>query len=202
MTLAAFVAVVMVHLAAAISPGPAVLMAARTGALEGWRTGAILAVGLGLGAVFWAAAALFGLSVLFNSAPALLSVFKILGGAFLLHTAWKMWKHASDPLVLDARPPRGAWSALRLGVATQLANPKPAIFFGAVFLGLVPPETPPPVFAALLLAVFVNEAVWNIFVTRVFSLDHPRRIYIRLKSTLDRVFGGLFALLGIRVILT
>ena len=107
MTLTAFVAVGLVHLAAAISPGPAVLMAARTGAVEGFRTGLFLSVGLGLGAVFWALAAMFGLSVLFAVAPALLWAFKLLGAAFLLYTGWQMWRHAGDPLVLDARPPRG-----------------------------------------------------------------------------------------------
>jgi threonine/homoserine/homoserine lactone efflux protein len=38
---------------AAISPGPAVLMAARTGLSEGFRTGAALAVGIGVGGVLW-----------------------------------------------------------------------------------------------------------------------------------------------------
>ncbi|MGL5010751.1 MAG: LysE family transporter, partial [Paracoccaceae bacterium] len=63
MTLTAFAAAWFLHLIAAASPGPAVLMAARTGVTEGFRTGAWLAVGIGIGAVFWALAALFGLAV-------------------------------------------------------------------------------------------------------------------------------------------
>jgi len=199
MTLAAFLAVWLVHLAAAVSPGPAVLMAARTGAVEGVRTGLFLAVGLGLGAVFWAAAALFGLSLLFAAAPALFGAFKLAGAGFLLFTAWKMWRHADDPLESEGRAARGRLSALRLGVTTQLANPKPAIFFGAVFVGLVPPDVPISLVAALLFVVFLNEACWNMLVARLFSLDRIRRGYIRLKSVLDRLFGGLFALLGIRI---
>jgi threonine/homoserine/homoserine lactone efflux protein len=53
-TFAAFLAVAFLHLMAAISPGPAVLMAARTGVTEGLRTGAFLAAGIGAGAVVWA----------------------------------------------------------------------------------------------------------------------------------------------------
>lgn len=53
MTLTAFFAVFLLHLMAAISPGPAVLMAARTGLSEGFRTGAALAVGIGVGGVLW-----------------------------------------------------------------------------------------------------------------------------------------------------
>ena len=68
MTLTAFLAAWALHLVAAASPGPAILMSARTGVTEGFRTGLFLAMGLGLGAVFWAVAALFGLAVLFKVA--------------------------------------------------------------------------------------------------------------------------------------
>ncbi|MGV8954068.1 MAG: LysE family transporter, partial [Cypionkella sp.] len=88
MTLTAFLAVALLHLMAAISPGPAVLMSARTGVTEGLRTGAFLAMGIGAGAVVWAAAALFGLAVLFQAAPALLWALKIAGGLYLIHMAW------------------------------------------------------------------------------------------------------------------
>jgi hypothetical protein len=69
MTLAAFLAVAFLHLMAAISPGPAVLMAARTGVTEGLRTGFFLACGIGAGGVVWALAALFGLNLVFEAAP-------------------------------------------------------------------------------------------------------------------------------------
>ena len=98
MTLAAFIAVALLHLLAAISPGPAVLMAARTGVSEGLRTGAYLAMGIGAGGVIWAAAALFGLALVFQAAPSLLWTLKIIGGLYLLYMAWGMWRGADQPL--------------------------------------------------------------------------------------------------------
>lgn len=204
MTLAAFLAVAFLHLMAAISPGPAVLMAARTGLSEGIRTGFFLAAGIGAGAVVWATAALFGLNILFQTAPALLWLMKIVGGAYLLWMAWKMFRHAADPLDLDAggRPPRSALSAFRLGVVTQLANPKPAVLFSAIFVGTVPAGTPAWVYAALLTVVFLNECIWNTAVARVFSFERTRRGYISLKSLIDRVFGGMLAVLGLKIAAT
>jgi threonine/homoserine/homoserine lactone efflux protein len=84
MSLAAFIAAVSLCLMAAVSPGPAVLMAARVGLQHGIKIGAALAVGIGLGAVFWAASALFGLALLFEFAPFLLTVLKIGGAGFLI----------------------------------------------------------------------------------------------------------------------
>ena len=203
MTLAAFIAVAILHLMAAISPGPAVLMAARTGVTEGLRTGAFLAAGIGIGGVIWAAAALFGLAVVFEAAPSLLWALKIIGGLYLIYMAWGMWRTADVPLDRDvaAKTPRSAASAFRLGLWTQLANPKPAVLFSAIFIGTVPPGTPYWVIAALLLVVSLNETIWNILVARLFSLDRSRSAYISLKSIIDRSFGGMLALLGVKVAL-
>ena len=204
MTLAAFLAVASLHLMAAISPGPAVLMSARTGVTEGLRTGAFLAFGIGIGGVIWAAAALFGLNLIFQAAPVLLWALKIVGGLYLIHMAWGMWKAADQPLDIDAavRLPRSAGSAFRLGLITQLANPKPAVLFSAIFVGTVPPETAGWVYAALLAVVFLNETVWNVLVARIFSFDRSKAVYISLKTIIDRTFGGLLALLGVKIAAT
>lgn len=204
MTVAAFLAIALLHLMAAISPGPAVLMAARTGITEGLRTGIFLAAGIGAGAVIWAAAALFGLGLVFQAAPILLWALKILGAAYLLHMGWQMWRDAAVPLDLTATPktPRTAGAAFKLGVLTQLANPKPAILFSAIFIGTVPQGTALWVYAALLAVVFLNEAVWNILVAKLFSLERTRSTYMSLKTLIDRVFGGLLALLGLKIVTT
>ena len=203
MTLTAFIAVALLHLMAAISPGPAVLMAARTGVTEGMRTGMFLAFGIGVGAVVWAAAALFGLNLVFQAAPALLWALKIAGGAYLIWMAWGMWRGADQPLDIAASTlPRSAASAFKLGVITQLSNPKPAILFSAIFIGTVPQGTAAWVYAALLAVVFLNEAVWCTLVARIFSFHRSKAAYIGLKSTIDRAFGGLLALLGVKIALT
>ena len=204
MTLAAFLTVALLHLMAAISPGPAVLMSARTGVTEGLRTGAFLAMGIGIGGVIWAAAALFGLALVFQAAPALLWTLKIAGGLYLLYMAWGMWRSADTPLDMSdaTRPPRSAWSAFRLGIITQLANPKPAILFSAIFIGTVPPGTSPMIYAALLTVVFLNETIWNTLVARIFSFDSSKRAYISLKSVIDRCFGGMLAILGVKIAAT
>jgi threonine/homoserine/homoserine lactone efflux protein len=99
-------------------------------------------------------------------------------------------------------PVRSGWGAFRLGLFTNLANPKPAVFFGAVFVGTVPPDATIPSLAALLCVVFLNELVCNVLVARAFSFAGPRRAYIRLKTTIDRTFGGILALLGIKIAAT
>jgi threonine/homoserine/homoserine lactone efflux protein len=204
MTLAAFAAVVLLHVMAAVSPGPAVLLAARTGVTEGFRAGAALACGIGLGAVIWAMAALFGLAIIFEIAPVMLTTLKIAGGLFLIWLALNMWWNASEPFDTNeaTRLPRSVGSAFRLGLLTQLTNPKPAILFGAIYVGTIPPNTGWPVILALWLVVFAVETLWNILVARIFSLSTTRRGYISLKTLIDRCFGGILAILGVKIAAT
>jgi threonine/homoserine/homoserine lactone efflux protein len=204
MTVTTFLAAWFLHLLAAASPGPTILMSARIGVMEGLRTGVFYALGCGVGALIWAMAALFGLAVLFQIAPGVLWGFKLAGGLFLLWIALQMWRHAPDPLPKAdvSATPRSGGKAFRFGIATQLANPKPAIFFGAVFVGTIPPTASPFAVALLLLTIFLNETFCITVVARVFSFERSRRAYGRVKQTVDRVFGGLLGLLGIKIALT
>lgn len=200
MTLAAFLAVALLHLMAAISPGPAVLMSARIGLTEGLRAGVFVAAGIGLGGVIWAAAALFGLALVFQAAPALLWALRLGGAAYLLWMAWGLWQSADLPIeAAEGVAARSIGAAFRLGLWTQLANPKPAVLFSAIFLGTVPQGTALWVYGALLLVVFLNETLWNSAVARIFSFHRTRTAYISMKSVIDRVLGGMLALLGVKI---
>lgn len=126
------------------------------------------------------------------------------GGAYLCCMARGMWRDAAKPLDMSAAPapPRGVASAFRLGLITQLSNPKPAVLFPAILIGTMPSGTALWVYAALLAVVFANEAIWNRLVARRFALEPSRARYICLKTVIDRAFGGLLAALGVKIAAT
>ena len=204
MTLAAFLSIAAIHLAAVISPGPAFVVALRVAASEGFGVASALAVGFGLGAAVWAIAAMAGIALLFEIAPVLFTTLKLVGAAFLLFIAFMMWKHASAPLAqpdLTARP-RSVLSGIRFGFLTFASNPKAAVFFGAVFVGLVPADTPLVWKAAIIAVVFINETLWYVLMARVFSAPRARAGYMRAKVWIDRSFGTLIAIFGLKIATT
>ncbi|MEN8887417.1 MAG: LysE family transporter [Celeribacter marinus] len=204
MTLTIFLSILALHFVAAMSPGPSFVVSVRTAASEGFRPAGGLAVAFGLGAVIWAMAAMFGLALMFEVMPRAYVAFKVAGGLFLAWIGYKTIRHARDPLpdVATLATPRSLGNAVRLGLFTQLANPKPAIFFGAVFAGLIPQSTPFPVLAALLFFVFVNETMWYVFVALVFSRKKARDAYGRAKLWTDRILGGMIAAFGLKIATT
>ncbi|MGZ9809823.1 LysE family translocator [Pseudoroseicyclus sp. H15] len=202
MTGAAFLTILLVHLAAAISPGPSFLVSVRTAATEGFGTAAALALGFGIGAALWATAAMAGLALLFELVPALFTGLKLVGGLVLIWIALQIWRHAKDPLDIAGAQPRSPGAAVRLGLVTFVSNPKPAVFFGAVFVGLVPHDTPLAWRAAIVAGIFLNETLWYLFTARVFSLPRARHAYLKLKAGLDRAFGLALAGLGLKIAFT
>lgn len=204
MSLAAFLAFAGLVLFAVVSPGPAVLMSARTGLSEGFRTGVMLALGIATGAAFWALAAMFGLHLIFDAAPSLLWALKIGGAAYLLWLGWNLWRDAITPFIAeDARPvPRSALAAFRLGLWTNLSNPKAVVIYSSIFLGTISPDTPVWSLGCLILLILVAETGWNSLVARIFALDRTRAAYISLKTVIDRCFGAALALLGVKIVAT
>lgn len=200
MTLAAFASVALIHLMAAISPGPSFVVITRVAAADGLRNALIVALAFGVGAMIWAAAAMLGLAALFQIAPVLLTAMKFAGAAFLLFVAFMMWRHANDPLPDVAQSASNSpLAAFKLGLFTQLSNPKVPVFFGAVFVGILPAGITLGEKAIVLALVLLVEAGWYVIVARAFSLPRARRAYLHLKARLDRIFGGLIALFGVKI---
>ncbi|WP_424970413.1 LysE family translocator [Dinoroseobacter sp. S76] len=203
MTLAAFASIAVIHLMAAISPGLSFVVITRVAAAEGLKPALALAVAFGAGAMIWAGTALFGLALVFQVMPVLLTVLKFAGAGFLLFVAFMMWRHAPDPLpAVSSGRTRSLWSVFRFGLVTQLSNPKVPVFFGAVFIGILPADATVLEMALVLLSVFVVESGWYVIVARLFSLPAPRALYLRMKCVSDRVLSVALAGVGARIALT
>lgn len=203
MALSVFLSIALIHLLAAISPGPTFVLCLRTAATEGFGTAAMLSIGYGLGAMLWAAGAMAGLALLFEIVPVLFVGLKVIGGLFLIYLAYMMFRHAKSPMPeAGSAAPRSRMSAIRMGFLAFATNPKPAVFFGAVFVGLLPTDASILSRVLLVAVIGFNETLWYLTVARVFSLPKPRAFYARVKTSIDRFFGALIAAFGLKIALT
>ena len=198
----ALLGLALVHLLAVASPGPSTVLVIQTAAVAGRRGGLLAALAMMAGALLWAAAALFGLQALFARFEWLYLAFRIGGAIYLFYLAVQLWRHARDPLpeIAVGRAIRlTGWQGFLRALLLQLSNPKIMVFFGSIFLSLLPQNLPAWMDATVLAIVAVNEFTWFALLALLFSGGPARAFYRRAKFWLDRFMGGALALLGLRL---
>jgi threonine/homoserine/homoserine lactone efflux protein len=170
------------------------------------RAAALVATAaLTLGAALWAAAALFGLQSLFKHADWLYLALRIGGGLYLLWLGYLLIRHAgkgdlSAPVAggKSAADMRGVfWRALLV----QLSNPKVIVFFSGIMAALLPRELSPREAVIVVLIVAFNEFVWYALVSLLFSGGRARQLYRGARVWIERLTGGVLAVLGLRLAL-
>jgi threonine/homoserine/homoserine lactone efflux protein len=199
-----------VHVLAVASPGPSTVLVIQTAAVAGRRGGLLAAFAMMVGALAWAAAALYGLQALFAQFEWLYVAFRLGGALFLLYLAVMIWRHAKDPLpeiAVDREIGAGVghmtgWQGFGRALLLQLGNPKIMVFFGSIFLSVLPQNMPGWMDSAVLAIVAINEFTWFAVLALLFSGGPARAFYKRAKIWLDRVMGGVLALLGVRLVLS
>ena len=187
----------------AISPGPSFVLVARTAVAVSRSAGLATALGMGLGGLIFAALALLGLHIVLTAVPWLYLGLKLAGAAYLFYLAVRLWHGANDPIAAADAPAdqNGDWlRSFGLGLATQLSNPKTAIWYASVFTATLSEQSPRGLAAIVLPMIFAIEAGWYALVAAMFSSPGPRRGYLRLKRWIDRLAGSVMALLGIKLL--
>ena len=193
------------HFVAAASPGPAFVVSLQETLAKDRRAGVAAAVGIALGSFLWALLVLLGVGLVLQQAGWLYGALRLLGGLYLIYLGFRLWRGAAQPLALPAAGGAGRGSlraSLRIGLLTQLVNPKAAVFFGSIFLTFLPPALPAWVQAVVLANIFAVEFLWYLAVALLFSAGRVRAAYAGAKLWIDRIAGGCLAALGLRLALS
>ena len=203
-----------VWFAAMASPGPDVVQIIRLGA-RSTRAAVWAAIGSTTGLVVWTVASLAGLTALISAHPVILVALQVAGGGYLLWMAFSAIsggiKERRAPATVvgtekSAPQPRGftpdgiikLGTAYRMGLVSDLSNPKVVIFFGAIFANFIDPgmgfganAVVGSVLIVESLMIFVGVALCTRAVSKWMSKN---------SANVDIFSGVVFALLGVIIL--
>jgi threonine/homoserine/homoserine lactone efflux protein len=181
----------------AMSPGPDFAVVVRRAVAGGRMAGTAAAAGVASGVFLWALAAAVGLVALLSVVPAVLTVVRIAGAAYLTYLGVQAWRQSGRA----AAPPERRGSAFRDGLLCNVLNPKAAVFFVALLPQFLPAR-PGPLDVLLLsaLAVAITLA-WFGAVAQVVALLRRVLSRPRVRRTIDAVSGTVLIALGARLAL-
>ncbi|MEZ8826098.1 LysE family translocator [Vibrio amylolyticus] len=118
-----------------ISPGPAVLLAIYNGAVNGSKVVMVSALGNIIGLMFLSILSMGGLSAILLASSTLFAVVKIVGSFYLMYLGFRQIfssnKNSKEQLEIISN--RTLLSYFREGLLVAATNPKPILFFVALF---------------------------------------------------------------------
>lgn len=216
MTVAAYLGLLGAWLIAIMSPGPDTVQLLRLGS-RSRRNAVLAAVGICTGNVIWPVVTMLGLAALIASFPWILTILYLGGGAFLLRMGFGAFRggradlrtRASVPVPLSNASPAvdptpanttiphlNDAQAWRLGLATNLSNPKALLFFGSVFAQFLPVGISIPERIAVLVMMTVSGLAW--FCSFAYLVSNPAwstRLQ-KFNPWIEIIAGIVFMILG------
>ena len=196
--LSILLAVWFLHAAVLLSPGANVLVVSQLAASDRARSAAFAALGVTVGAGVWATCAVLGVNAFFHAFPGFRLALQIVGGAYLLYVARGLWGSKSP---LHARPTSvSPLAAFRLGLLTNLTNPKAALFFGSVFAASFPPAPSSLLQVSAISMIVFNALCWHLLLAYLFSRERVRTAYSRGRTVANRIAAVVVGALGLSLL--
>jgi threonine/homoserine/homoserine lactone efflux protein len=196
-----------------IMPGPDSLLIMTRSATQGWRAGSAAALGIGAGTMIHVFAAALGLSALLSTSAAAFTVVKWVGAAYIIYVGIGMLRaklrgdagpqadQATAPAATTRLPYRKIFFQ---GFLTNVLNPKVALFFLAFVPQFISADSTSKPLAFIILGFIFNfnGMLWCNGLA-VFTAFASARLKVKplVALWLNRVTGGLFIALGLRLAL-
>jgi threonine/homoserine/homoserine lactone efflux protein len=191
-----------------IMPGPDSLLIMTRSATQGWRAGCAAAMGIGAGTFVHIFAAALGLSAVLATSATAFTVVKLVGAAYILYMAYGLLRSkksggaAAPAVLLPALPYRKIFAQ---GFLTNVLNPKVALFFLAFMPQFISADAPNKALAFVILGCIfnINGTLWCNALA-LFTAQASARIKLNpaVSQWLNRVTGGLFVWLGVKLALS
>ena len=196
-----------------LMPGPDSLLIMTRSATQGWRAGSAAALGIGAGTMVHIFAAALGLSALLATSATAFIVVKWVGAAYIIYVGIGMLRSRLKTPADDAAAQANAQAAAAplpyrriffQGFLTNVLNPKVALFFLAFVPQFISADSTSKPLAFLILGCIFNfnGMLWCNGLA-VFTAFASARLKVKplVALWLNRVTGGLFVGLGLRLAL-
>ncbi|MGP6460613.1 LysE family translocator [Pseudomonas parakoreensis] len=203
-----FLALATIHFLAVVAPGPDFAVTIRQSVRFGRLVGICTALGIGAGISVHVLYTLLGVGALMHTTPWLLTVAKVIGGAYIFYLGISLIRskpkstlegenNTDEPLVAQS-----LFKAFSTGFLTNATNPKATLFFLAIFTTIISASTPLNIQALYGVWMCLVNALWFVIVALFFSSSRVRSLFMRMGHWFERSMGVILILFAGRLVLS
>lgn len=187
-----------------LTPGVDMALVTKNALLQGREAAQAAALGINLGILFWTIAAAVGLAAVIAASAVAFTAIKLAGALYLVYLGVRALlasRHMTATISSGRRPLTTA-AAFRQGVASNLLNPKIAVFFTSLLPQFVDQGHATARDLLLLGALFnAMGVVWLLTYAALAARGRGLLLQPRVKRASERVTGVAFIALGTRLAL-
>lgn len=194
--IAFLITVGLLHFAALLSPGPNTLLLFQIAAGSSSRTALFAVYGITLVEGAWALLAALGINAFFEAFPTVQSFMGTAGGLYLIYLGVKLWFPHEEPTSEVGKMRFTSSGAFRIGLLTNITNPKTFMFFVSVYATAFTPGLPDAAKYTAVAMITLNAFLWHAMLAFLFSRHMLQRAYTGGSHIIDRVSGALFVFFG------
>lgn len=195
--------VVSIWTVAVMTPGPNLFMTLQASVNGSRLTGLLVVLGTCTGTIVWSVAGYFGIAYLFHTLPWMYTILKLIGGSYIIYLGI-----ISIISSRKTRPETHAqeksfqrfWCGYWKGLATNLSNPKTAMFITSLFASVLPKE--PALYPGILIATLMVTIsfIWYSFIVLIFSSNKIKNIYKKVQGWAEGIAGIIFIVFGVKLV--
>ncbi len=189
-------------LALNITPGADMVFCITQGARSGPRAAVLASAGVALGGLIHVTLAGLGLGALVGQVPVVFEVIRWIGVAYLLYLAWGAFRPKGGKRAETGQIELSKGSAFRSGLFVNLSNPKVILFVLAFLPQFISPEAGSILGQFLVLGAIISLGGFLInggVGVMAGRLGHALSAGSGLSTWLERITGGIFAALAVRL---
>lgn len=202
-----FAAFALINTLTLISPGPDFAMVVRSSLRYNRNKALLVVLGIASGEIIHVTYSILGLGFVINESPALLTVLKYMGGAYLMYIGFKSIRaqkeliesHTSENNKTLLKKDISAWQAYRTGILTNALNVKAAFFTLSLFTVVVNVNTSIWIKLFYGLFIFASTFLWFTLVATFLTSESFQRKFYSSKHWLERGTGAVLMILGFQL---
>lgn len=187
----------LLHFVAQLSPGPDVLLIAKSAASTTRANTLKIIAGISVGIVAWVVLTLSGFTVLVGQFPWIQQVLMLVGGLFLAKMGWAMFNGGLKSLKKVAslesdNESEATKNYFMLGLLTNLSNPKTLIYFSSVFSLALSSSAGTGLKTQLAIIIPIQTFLVFSLLMLILSMPKIKSLYQRSGAYIDVISGLLF----------
>lgn len=208
-TLLASLAVI--HLVALMSPGPDFAIVVKMATQQTRLTAVYCALGIAAAILVHTLLSLLGISVMIQQSPVAYIVVQLIGSGYLAWMGFGALASALKALKLKRRPTTvvtppidnvaqmSSFKGFKIGLYTNLLNPKALIFFITLFTVLITPQVSYATKTAAAILLFSLSFIWFGLLALVLSKPRIQQKLLAANTIIDLLVGIIFITVAVTI---